>query len=187
MQLFVCGHGHCNVPGKSSRAHSAWTTFRGGRSAISAELGVLMRRSICDCEGEPPKSLKANLLTFWKVKTKSADVSFGPLPQTATFLWLFRASEAPQLFAKAALRARQFRLGDGALTPAERSAAEELQRPASCGAQPLGPRMRCEIQGENSIFLLQKYCFWRLRFSWYERLSNEQWATVVWHGAVINP
>ena len=65
MQLFVCGHGHCNVPGKSSRAHSAWTTFRGGRSAISAELGVLTRRSICGCEkGEPPKSLKANLQTF---------------------------------------------------------------------------------------------------------------------------
>lgn len=47
-------------------------------------------------------------------------------------------------------------------------------------------RMRCEIQGEKCFFL-QKYCFWRLRFSWYERLSNEQWATVVWYGAVINP
>ena len=46
--------------------------------------------------------------------------------------------EAPQLFAKAALRARLARLGPSALSPAELSAAEETQRPASGGAQRRG-------------------------------------------------
>ncbi|CAK9000327.1 unnamed protein product [Durusdinium trenchii] len=47
----------------------------------------------------------------------------------------YRLSLATQLFVKAALRARMNRLGSQALSADERSAAEEPQRPASCGAQ----------------------------------------------------
>ena len=64
-------------------------------------------------------------------------------PSTMAFSPCFRPGfalgpEAPQLFAKAALRARLARLGPAALSPAERSAAEEPPRPASGGAQPPG-------------------------------------------------